>query len=469
MIKSPRKLGTIHFIGIGGIGMSGIAEVLHQLAIPVSGSDIADGANVKRLQAMGIKVFIGHDAQNIVNIDTIVISSAVKADNPELIAAQKQGLPIIRRADMLAELMRFKWAISVGGTHGKTTTTSLIAHLLVEANLDPTIINGGIINSYATNAKLGNGDWLVAEADESDGTFLKYPSTVAVITNIDAEHLDHYGNFENIVKAFKQFVMNVPFYGFAVLCLDHPIVQKLIAEIDGRKIISYGFSAGAQVRAYNITTTELGNVFSIKRQIANEPDEIIDDIFIPMFGEHNIKNATATIAVAREIGISWDIIKRALANFSGVKRRFTTTGIVNNVKIIDDYGHHPVEIQAVLAAARSCTKGRIIAVMQPHRYTRLRDLFTEFCGCFHQADEIIIADVYAAGESPIIDCNSDKLVDGIKQHGFRQAQKLASANELPQLIANIAKSGDIVVCLGAGDITKWAYDLPDKLQKIWEK
>ncbi len=468
MIKSPRSLGCIHFIGIGGIGMSALAEVLHKTNIMVSGSDLSHSANVQRLIDMGIKVTIGHHGPNVQGVDTVVISSAVKEDNPELIEARKMGVPIIRRADMLAELMRFRWAICVGGTHGKTTTTSLIAHLLVEAGLDPTIINGGIINRYATNAILGGGDWLVAEADESDGTFLKYPSTVAVVTNIDAEHLDHYGSFEQVVEAFYQFVMNVPFYGFAVLCLDHPVVQKLIARCGGRKVISYGFSAGANVRIINPQTRPDGNIFTIHRQTANGLD-VGEDIFIPMFGNHNISNATATICVAREIGVAWAVIRTAMAHFSGVKRRFTTTGVVNNIRIIDDYGHHPVEIAAVLSAAKSCIAngGRIIAVMQPHRFTRLRDLMEEFCGCFTNADEIIIADVYSAGEEAIAGVDSDMLVQKIHEHGFRQARKLPHPDQLPQIIAQMAKPHDMVVCLGAGDITKWAYNLPIALEEIY--
>lgn len=460
----PLNVGILHFVGIGGIGMSGIAEILHNLGYQVQGSDLVESANLDRLRALGIKIIVGHDAANIENASAVVISSAVKPDNPEVIAARANRIPIVRRAEMLAELMRLKMSVSVAGTHGKTTTTSLMAALFDTADLMPTVINGGIINSYGTNARIGSGEWMVVEADESDGTFIRLPSTIAIVTNIDPEHLDYFGNFDNLRKAFLQFIENIPFYGFGVMCIDHPEVQTLIGKVQDRRIISYGFSPQADVRAVNVRRDSDGQSFDI--EIA-ENKKVIKDVFLPMYGEHNIRNSLAVACVAQELSISDDVLKSAFAKFGGVKRRFTRTGVVNGITIIDDYGHHPVEIQATLKAARqaiSDTDGKVIAVVQPHRYTRLRDLFAQFCTCFNDADTIIIADVYSAGEDPIEGINSDVLVEGLQSAGHRQVLKLDDQKSLAGLVTGKAKSGDIVVCLGAGSISKWANSLPQEMQ-----
>lgn len=444
--------------------MSGIAEILHNLGYQVQGSDLVESANLDRLRALGIKIIVGHDAANIENASAVVISSAVKPDNPEVIAARANRIPIVRRAEMLAELMRLKMSVSVAGTHGKTTTTSLMAALFDTADLMPTVINGGIINSYGTNARIGSGEWMVVEADESDGTFIRLPSTIAIVTNIDPEHLDYFGNFDNLRKAFLQFIENIPFYGFGVMCIDHPEVQTLIGKVQDRRIISYGFSPQADVRAVNVRRDSDGQSFDI--EIA-ENKKVIKDVFLPMYGEHNIRNSLAVACVAQELSISDDVLKSAFAKFGGVKRRFTRTGVVNGITIIDDYGHHPVEIQATLKAARqaiSDTDGKVIAVVQPHRYTRLRDLFAQFCTCFNDADTIIIADVYSAGEDPIEGINSDVLVEGLQSAGHRQVLKLDDQKSLAGLVTGKAKSGDIVVCLGAGSISKWANSLPQEMQ-----
>jgi UDP-N-acetylmuramate--alanine ligase len=466
-MKLPRDIGPVHFIGIGGIGMSGIAEVLADQGYRVQGSDVADSANVQRLKALGIDVAIGHDAANLDDAAVVVVSSAIKGGNPELKEARARGLPVVRRAEMLAELMRLKSAIAVGGTHGKTTTTSIVAALLDAGGLDPTVINGGIINSYGTNARMGEGDWMVVESDESDGTFVKLPADIAVVTNIDPEHLDHYGDFDRLREAFRAFVENVPFYGFAVMCLDHPEVQALIARVEDRRVITYGRNPQAEVRYRDIVTEGGRSHFVIDRRdrITGET-ETIDDLVISMPGEHNVSNATAAIAVARAIEISAAAIREGLAAFGGVKRRFTLTGTWNDVVIYDDYGHHPVEIAAVLSAARADAKGRVIAVAQPHRYTRLHDLFDDFCTCFNEADTVIIADVYSAGEAPIEGADRDSLVEGLRASGHRDARPLESEEQLPALIASIAQPGDMVICLGAGSITRWANALPEALATL---
>ncbi|MGA0392820.1 MAG: UDP-N-acetylmuramate--L-alanine ligase [Rhodospirillales bacterium] len=460
----PLSIGTLHFVGIGGIGMSGIAEVLHNLGYSVQGSDIAEGANVRRLREIGIPVLIGHAEENIKDAQVIVISSAVKNDNPEVAAARKKLLPVVRRAEMLAELMRLKWSIAVGGTHGKTTTTSLIAQLLDVAELDPTVINGGIINAWGTNARLGQGEWLVAEADESDGTFLKLPAVIAVVTNIDPEHLEHYGSFDALREAFATFVENVPFYGFAALCIDHPEVQVMIPRVSDRRIVTYGFSPQASVRGQNVRSGAGGSQFDVvvhDRMTGQRTN--IENLHVPMVGEHNVQNALATVAVALEMGIDEAVIRKALAQFEGVNRRFTRTGIVDGITIIDDYGHHPVEIAAVLKAARTATERRVIAVMQPHRYSRLRDLFDEFCTCFNDADEVIVADVYAAGEEPLQGVDRDAMIEGLRARGHGSVHALDNQEDLASLIDGIAESGDLVVCLGAGNITAWANALPEQL------
>lgn len=463
----PLDLGTIHFIGIGGIGMSGIAEVLHNLGYSVQGSDVAEGANTRRIRDLGIPVEIGHRAENLGDAQVVVVSSAINADNPEIELARRRMMPVVRRAEMLGELMRLKWSIAVGGTHGKTTTTSLVAAMLDAAGEDPTVINGGIINVWGTNARLGGGDWMVVEADESDGSFLKLPATIAVVTNIDSEHLDHYGSFDKIREAFAVFVDNIPFYGFAALCIDDPEVQALIPQVLDRKIITYGQSPQADVRGLNIQSSPEGSRFDVvvSERVGQGAREI-DGLELPMHGKHNVLNALAAVSIGLEMNFSDDVMRQALTNFGGVKRRFTKTGEVDGTIIIDDYGHHPVEIAAVLDAARVTAPGRVIAVVQPHRYSRLRDLFEEFCTCFNDADVVVVADVYPAGEDPIPGIDRDSLIDGLRSHGHRQVLALEDPAGLPGLIDGEAASGDIVICLGAGSITTWANQLPDELAAL---
>jgi UDP-N-acetylmuramate--alanine ligase len=469
-MKLPRDIGPVHFVGIGGIGMSGIAEVLKHLGYQVQGSDQAENANVERLRASGIAVTVGHKAENLGQAEVLVVSSAIKRDNPELVAARERHLPIVRRAEMLAELMRFKQAIAVGGTHGKTTTTSLVAALLDAGGLDPTVINGGIINAYGTNARMGAGHWMVVEADESDGTFVKLPADIAIVTNIDPEHLDHYGTFDAARAAFKQFVENVPFYGFAVMCLDHPEVQALVSKIEDRRIITYGQNPQADARFVDLRIEGGRSTFAIEiRDRVTGKEEIIPALELPMPGRHNVSNATAAVAVAYRLGISADAIRRGLKAFGGVKRRFTRTGDWNGVTVYDDYGHHPVEIMAVLKAAREGATGRVLAVVQPHRYTRLHSLFNEFTKAFNDADTVIVADVYAAGEQPIEGVDKDHLVTALRAAGHRDARPLDGPAALPGVIAGLAKPGDIVVCLGAGNITQWAYALPKQLAALSEE
>ena len=465
MSKMPLTIGTIHFVGIGGIGMSGIAEILHNLGYSVQGSDLSDNANVKRLRDMGISIAIGHRAENVGEAQVVVISSAVKADNPEVVTARAKLVPVVRRAEMLAELMRLKWAIAVGGTHGKTTTTSLIAAMLDTAGYDPTVINGGIINAYGTNARLGAGEWMVVEADESDGTFIKLPSTIAVVTNIDPEHMEFYGSFDKVKEAFRTFVENIPFYGFAALCIDHPEVQALIGQVSDRRLITYGFSPQAEVRGIDAGCGPDGCRFSVVVSRGSE-ERIIKDIRLPMYGQHNMLNALAAMAVGLEMGIADDVIARGLANFAGVKRRFTRTGEANGVTVIDDYGHHPVEIAAVLKAARSASLGKVVAVVQPHRYTRLQSLFEEFCACFNDADTVIVAHVYPAGEEPIPGVDRDALAEGMRSRGHRHVLTLDSETDLARLVAEETEPGDMVVCLGAGTISAWANALPDQLTTL---
>lgn len=466
-MRLPREIGPIHFVGIGGIGMSGIAEVLCNLGYTVQGSDASDNANVARLREKGITVSVGHKAENVAGADVVVVSTAIKRDNPELMAARAQRIPVVRRAEMLAELMRLKSCVAIAGTHGKTTTTSMVATLLDAGGLDPTVINGGIINAYGTNARLGAGEWMVVEADESDGTFLKLPADVAIVTNVDPEHLDHFKTFDAVQEAFRTFVENVPFYGFAVMCIDHPVVQALVGKIEDRRIITYGVNPQADVRLVDLTPMGGGSRFKVvfRDRKSGATHEIVD-IMLPMPGRHNASNATAAIAVARELGLSDEAIRKALAGFGGVKRRFTRTGEWNGVTIIDDYGHHPVEIAAVLKAARESTNGKIVAVVQPHRYTRLQSLFEEFCTCFNDADAVVVADVYAAGEAPIEGIDRDHFVLGLRAHGHRNVVPLPKAADLAGIVKDLAKSGDLVVCLGAGNITQWAYALPNELKAL---
>jgi UDP-N-acetylmuramate--alanine ligase len=456
----------VHFIGIGGIGMSGIAEIMLRIGYTVQGSDAKASANTERLEKLGAKIFIGHAGAQVDGASAIVYSTAVKPDNPEMMAARERRLPLVRRAEMLAELMRLQFSVAVGGTHGKTTTTSMVAALLDAGGLDPTVVNGGIINAYGTNAKVGEGDWIVVEADESDGTFLKLKSTVAIVTNIDPEHLDHYGDFEAVKKAFRDFVENIPFYGFAAVCTDHPEVQAMAARVENRRLVTYGVNPQAEVRAENITMGPDGARFDVLIRPNDGPPIRYDDLHLPMAGHHNVMNALAAIAVARELSVSADDIRKGLTGFGGVKRRFTTTGVANGVRIIDDYGHHPVEIASVLKAARAVTTGRVLAVVQPHRYSRLHDLFQDFCSCFNDADVVVVADVYAAGEAPLDGVNRDALVEGLRRYGHRRALPLDNPAALPRLIHDEAKSGDLVVLLGAGDITSWAYALPGQLEEI---
>jgi len=462
----PLNVGPVHFVGIGGIGMSGIAEILLKLGYRVTGSDAKTSANTERLEKLGARVFVGHAAEHVGDVSAVVYSTAVKPDNPEMIAARERRIPLVRRAEMLAELMRLQFSVAVGGTHGKTTTTSMVAALLDAGGLDPTVVNGGIINAYGTNAKVGDGDWIVVEADESDGSFLRLKSTVAIVTNIDAEHLDHWGEFEAVKKGFRDFVENIPFYGFAAVCLDHPEVQALVAQVENRRLVTYGINPQAEVRATRVAMDPQGAQFDVVITPRDGEPFTLTDVHLPMAGWHNVSNSLAAIAVARELGVSGEAIKEGLARFEGVKRRFTTTGVANGVRVIDDYGHHPVEIAAVLKAARQVAQGKVIAVVQPHRYTRLRDLMQEFSSCFHDADTVIVADVYAAGEAPIEGVDKHALAEGLKRYGQRRVIALDGPEALPALVAQEAEAGDLVVCLGAGDITSWAYALPGELETV---
>jgi len=463
----PLSIGPLHFVGIGGIGMSGIAEVLHELGYQVQGSDIAESANVARLRAAGIKVAIGHDASNIGAAQVVVISTAVPKDNPEVLAARNKLIPVVRRAEMLAELMRLKWAVAIGGTHGKTTTTSLVAAVLEGAGFDPTVINGGIINAYGSNTRLGAGDWMVVEADESDGSFLRLPAVITIVTNMDPEHLDHWGTREAMEAGYRQFVANIPFYGFAVLCIDHPAVQQMIPALSDHRVITYGFSPQADIRAERIISGKDGASFEVRfADRATGRARRMGPFKLPMLGNHNVSNALAAIAVATEMEIDEAQIKVALASFAGVKRRFTKTGEAGGITVIDDYGHHPVEIAAVLKAARQAGARDVIAVVQPHRYTRLASLFEEFCTCMNDAGTVIVADVYAAGEAPIEGVTRDALVEGLRARGHRQVVAITDPAHLAAMVHAIARHGDYVVCLGAGSITHWAAALPAGLQAL---
>ena len=479
----PLDIGVIHFVGIGGIGMSGIAEILHNLGYKVRGSDLHDSYVIKHLRDEDIPIEIGHRAENLADAEVVVISSAVKQDNPEVMAARAKLLPVVRRAEMLAELMRLKWSVAVGGTHGKTTTTSMVAALLDAAHLDPTVINGGIINNYGTNARLGAGEWMVAEADESDGTFVKLPAVIAIVTNVDPEHLDHYGSVEAMNRAYEEFVHNIPFYGFAVLCIDHPVVQAMIPRLSDRRVVTYGFSPQADVRAVNLRLDPAGSTFDVAiNDRFRETTREIADVRLPMVGQHNVQNSLAAIAVANEMHFADEVIRKGFAGFGGVKRRFTKTGEANGVTVIDDYGHHPVEIAAVLKAARQATQGqatqgqatqgqatsgKVIAVVQPHRYTRLANLFEEFCTCFNDADIVLAAEVYPAGEQPIEGVSGEALAAGLRARGHRHVEHLKDPKDLARMVAPMAAPGDIVVCLGAGSITNWAHALPAELQAIY--
>jgi UDP-N-acetylmuramate--alanine ligase len=456
--KVPFDTGPIHFVGIGGIGMSGIAEVLLNLGYEVQGSDMRESANTERLKKIGAKIFIGQKAEQVVGAGAIVMSSAIKADNVELVEARTRSIPVVRRAEMLAELMRLKWTIAVGGTHGKTTTTTMIAALLEGGDIDPTVINGGIINAYGSNAKLGLGDWMVVEADESDGSFLKLLPTVAIVTNIDPEHMEHYGDFDTLRKAFHSFVETLPFYGFSVLCIDHSEVQALVSKVTDRRVITYGFNPQADVRAENLELEPTGSRFDV----VFNGEETWKGLFLPMAGKHNTQNVLSAIAVSRELGLSEEQVRAGLDSFGGVKRRFTKVGEWQGVTIIDDYGHHPVEISAVLQAARQVTKGKVHAVVQPHRYSRLSHHFEEFSTCFNDADSVYVADVYAAGEAPIEGISGPSLVKSLSSHGHKNVRVTSKHTIATDLKPNL-EAGDLIVCLGAGDITYWAADLAANL------
>ena len=459
--KLPLDVGPIHFVGIGGIGMSGIAEVLLNHGYTVQGSDLKSTPITERLQALGASVFEGQKAENMADAAVVVISSAIKPGNAELDEARLRGLPIVRRAEMLAELMRLKSNVAVAGTHGKTTTTTMVAALLDEGGLDPTVVNGGIIHAYGSNARMGKGEWMVVEADESDGTFNRLPATIAIVTNIDPEHMDHWGTIENLRQGFYEFVSGIPFYGIAVCCTDNAEVQALVGRLTDRRVVTYGFNAQADVRAINLHYKAGVAHFDVALQAE---DLVIKGCELPMPGDHNVSNALSAVAVARHLGMSKDAIRAALKAFGGVNRRFTRVGEVNGVMIIDDYGHHPVEITAVLKAARQATEGRVIAVHQPHRYSRLHHHFDEFCACFNDADVVGIADVYGAGEEPIAGASRDDLVAGLIRHGHRHARAVASEDDLERLVREQAKPGDMVVCLGAGTISAWANGLPARLK-----
>ncbi|MEL0437401.1 UDP-N-acetylmuramate--L-alanine ligase [Phycobacter sp. K97] len=464
--KLPGDVGPIHFVGIGGIGMSGIAEVLLNLGYVVQGSDLKSSKITQRLEGLGALVFEGQRAENLEDAEVVVISSAIKPGNPELDEARRRGLPIVRRAEMLAELMRLKSNIAIAGTHGKTTTTTMMAELMVAGNFDPTVVNGGIIHAYGSNARMGQGEWMVVEADESDGTFNRLPATIAVVTNIDPEHMEHWGDFDTLRDGFYNFVSNIPFYGVAVCCTDHPEVQSLVGRITDRRIVTYGFNAQADVRAVNLTYKAGVAHFDILLQAEGRK---IEGCTLPMPGDHNVSNALSAVAVARHLGMKGEEIRAALAAFGGVNRRFTKVGEVDGVTIIDDYGHHPVEIAAVLKAARQAigtdSDARVIAVHQPHRYSRLSSLFDDFCACFNDADVVAIAEVFAAGEDPIEGASRDDLVAGLIRHGHRHARAILSEDDLERLVREQARPGDMVVCLGAGTISAWANGLPDRLKQ----
>ncbi len=452
-------IGTIHFVGIGGIGMSGIAEVMHNLGYTVQGSDLAEGPGVERLRKRGIAVKIGHERENVEGAAVVVTSTAVKRTNPEVAHALENRIPVVRRAEMLAELMRLKRTVAVAGTHGKTTTTSMIAALLDAGGVDPTVINGGIIEQYGSNARLGDSEWMVVEADESDGSFLRLDGQISVVTNIDPEHLDHYGDFDGVKDAFVEFIHNVPFYGAAILCIDHPEVQAVIGKVRDRRVVTYGFSLQSDICGVNVRQVDGGNEFDVVIRQRGEEDRRIEGVRLPMPGRHNVQNALAAIAVAIEMGCPDDVITGGFDKFGGVRRRFTRVGEVAGATIIDDYAHHPVEIRAVLGAARESAKGRVIAVVQPHRYTRLHDLMDDFQNCFNEADQVYVTPVYEAGEEPIEGADSEALVAGLKSRGHRSAAAIADRSDLARTLADEVGEGDLVVCLGAGDITKWAASL----------
>ena len=459
--KLPGDVGPIHFVGIGGIGMSGIAEVLLNHGYVVQGSDLRSSPITDRLAKLGGHIFVGQKAENLESAEVVVISSAIKSGNPELDEARRRGLPVVRRAEMLAELMRLKLNIAVAGTHGKTTTTTMVATLLDAGKFDPTVVNGGIIHAYGSNARMGQGEWMVVEADESDGTFNRLPATIAIVTNIDPEHMEHWGTEENLHQGFLDFTSNIPFYGLAICCTDDADVQMLVGKLTDRRVVTYGFNAQADVRAVGLHYK--GGVAMFDIHLQNE-DQVIEGCSLPMPGDHNVSNALSAVAVARHLGMSGDEIRSALAAFGGVNRRFTKVAEIDGVTIIDDYGHHPTEISAVLKAARQASEGRVIAIHQPHRYTRLHHHFEDFCSCFNEADVVAITEIYAAGEEPIEGASRDDLVAGLIRHGHRHARSITTQDELTALVKEQAKPGDMVVCLGAGTISAWANELPKRMK-----
>jgi len=469
-MQMPRDIGPFHIIGIGGIGMSAIAEILVAKGYTVQGSDQKESANVRRLRAKGIRVFVGHDAINLIGARYVVISTAVKASNPELAAARAKNLPIIRRAEMLAELMRLYSTVSVTGTHGKTTTTSLLSHIFTEAGLEPTVITGGIINSWGSNARLGSGKWMIVEADESDGTFTRLPTEIGVVTNIDPEHLDYFGSVEAMHHEYATFMKNIPFFGLAVVCIDHPVVRDMVMRLglraDGRRLLTYGASRDADLVLENVRIDGAMTLFDAELAASVKGgSRRLEGWTVPIPGTHNALNALAAIAVAMEAGVDDAKIKAAMASFSGVKRRFQFTGEWNGVSIYDDYGHHPAEISAVLSAARRGAKGRVLAIVEPHRYTRVRDLFADFSSCFADADSVIVAPLYTAGESPIDGVDSHSLAAGIRKAGHRSVRSVDAAGDLVSAIKELCRPGDTVVCLGAGNSTEWAHALPQWLSQ----
>lgn len=471
MSQLPLSIGRIHFTGIGGIGMSGIAEILHDMGYDVQGSDVAENVNVQRLRDKGIRIIIGQQAENIADVTILVVSTAIKPDNPEVMEARRRFLPVVHRAEMLGELMRLRWSVAIAGTHGKTTTTSLVATLLDAGGIDPTVINGGIITGWGSNARLGDSDWMVVEADESDGSFSRLKPTVAVVTNIDPEHLDHHGDFDSLKAAFRQFVASIPFYGFATLCIDHPVVQRMIPDIPERRLITYGLSASADLRATNLAASDKGMTFDVAvSPRLDAGTEMITGLVLPMLGEHNVLNCLAAISVALEMGVAEDAIRDGLLRFRGVGRRFEFKGSAGGIMVIDDYGHHPVEIEAALTAARMLKpENKVIAVVQPHRYSRLKDLFVDFCGCFNDADAVLVADVFAAGEEPLDGVDKNALVNGLMAHGHPAPEALESPETLAEQVLAIAQPGDLVICLGAGSSTRWAADLPGQMDALISK
>ncbi len=470
MRKPPFGVERIHFLGIGGIGMSGIAELMHNLGYRVEGCDQREGPHVARLRGLGIPVAIGHAAEHVESVDAVVISSAVSEDNPEVAAARAAHVPVVRRAEMLAELMRLKYTVAVAGSHGKTTTASLCAAVMEAGGFDPTAVIGGIVNAYGSNARLGAGEWMVVETDESDGSFVKLPATIAVVTNIDPEHLDHYGDFEAEKAAFRAFVAHVPFYGAAVLCIDHPEVQALIPHLGDRRVVTYGFSPQADIRAEDLRVEDAAMLFTVVLRARNEPERRVGDVRLAMPGRHNVQNALAAIAIADLLGIPEAVWRRALAEFAGIHRRFSVVGETGGVTVIDDYAHHPVEIAAVLKAARECWPARRIqAVVQPHRFTRLQALFEEFCTAFNDADRVVVLPVYAAGEPPIAGMTHEALAEGIRRHGHRAVAVATGPRDLPTVLGADLAAGDVVVCLGAGSISQWAQALPAALAQRAEE